>query len=381
MSNAALNLGILLRGLRRLHFALGSQDWEDALKALALADLSDSGMVRASLKAVWCRTHDETELFDAAFEAWAQLLRRPEKPPLIAQDTYLAQVARQRRQETLVPSPNWLIAPPKYPVPPMEDGVAVPLARGASVMERLSHEPMNRLSDAEMASLLLWRQPRPPLTRRSTRTRPGLKGDAWNPRETMRRGQAGDEWMTLWFDAQTEEPLPVTILLDMSGSMSGYFRPLIMFFHTRVRRERRLEIFAFSTRLNNITRALKVFHVDQALAEVASLTPDRGGGTRIAESLEHLWRRERGRGIHPNSRLVLISDGLEDGDGHGLRGWITRFERYLGRRIIWWNPYGYDGAQVRTASLAVLGQTADFRRIGSFKELDRAWEALSDGRK
>lgn len=381
MNPAVENLGVLMRSLRKLHFKLGPKDWEAGVRALETMGECDRVTMRAALKALWCRTRDEVVLFEVAFEAWVELLRRPERPSMLYQETYLTAVARQRRGAHLKPSPNWLMRPPEGSEGRSDQGLPVTLTRGASGRETLSDTRLDRLSDSELALLLDGMRPTKPLTMKAHRTRPGRTGIAWNPRDTMHRGQVGSEWLTLWFDSPEREPMPVTVLLDLSGSMQGYHRPLTIFLHALAHRERRLEVFAFSTRLTALTRALRYFHVDQALSEVALLTPDRGGGTRLSESLEILWRRERGRGVRPRSRLVLISDGMETGDGVALGVWLSRFSRYLGGRIYWWNPYGVERERVRTPSLHALLTVVEPHRIGTINELWGAWGSLDGGRK
>ncbi len=381
MNAAVENLGVLMRSLRRLQFKLGPKDWEAGVQALEMVGECDRATMRAALKAQWCRNREEAELFEAAFEAWVGLLRRPERPSILYQETYLTAVARQRRGARLNPAPNWLMRFPEGSETRFDEGLAVTLTRGASRQETLAETRLDRLSDGELALLLEGMRPSKPLTMKAHRTHPGRTGVAWSPRETMRRGQVGSEWVTLWFDSLEREPMPVTVLLDLSGSMQGYHRPLVIVLHALARRERRLHVFAFSTRLTALSRALRYVHVDQALSEVALLTPDRGGGTLLSQSLEALWRRERGRGVGPRSRLVLISDGMEDGDGVDLGVWLSRFSRYLGRPIYWWNPYGVQRENVRTPSLEALITFTEPHRIGTVNELWRAWESLNGGRK
>lgn len=376
------NLRVFLGGLRLLGFDVTMDDWRLAVIALASVDWRDEIAVEHALQALWCRSRQQVSLFSAAFRIWRDLLRRPEHLPAVAHETYLAQIARRRRQENLTAAPPWLMTPHRRAASAPTESLDQPLlfARGASRAERMAYQRLDRLSDEEMAALLAWYRPRRPLSVPSYLPKASVRGRDWNPNETIRRGRAGSEWVALYFDKPRLEPMPVTILLDMSGSMAGYHRPLLQFAHAMLRHERRLTVYAFSTRLTEVTRALRLMHVDQALAEVSALTPDRGGGTRLAESLERLWRHHRGHGVGSRSRLVLVTDGMEAA-GEPLALWLSRWQAFLHGRLWWWNPFHTDWRRIETRSLQLLARHSQMAEVSTFEQLNQAWENLDGGRK
>src|SRR5207249_8635998 len=104
--------------------------------------------------------------------------------------------------------------------------------------------------------------------RRSLRTEGEPFDRAWKARRTRRR--------------------PLVLILDVSGSMAPYSRPLVEFAHAASVTGRRVEAFCFGTRLTRITRAVRRRDPGDALAAVGAAVSDWEGGTRIGGSLKEL---------------------------------------------------------------------------------------------
>ncbi|MCY0877479.1 MAG: VWA domain-containing protein [Firmicutes bacterium] len=367
------NLGVLMRGLRRAHFPLGTADLKDALKALQCVNLADPVEVEAALAALWCRDWPSRQVFRAAFEQWVMLLLR-QSPDVVGLRTYLAEVASRRRDASKMGGVSW------FPQP--ADGElaneTVSFGVGATRDEVWRYRPLDRLSDDELHQLLTWYRPRRPLQGWARLYDAKPTGRRLNLGETMRRGREGSEWVRMYFDRPRLEPLRVTLLLDLSGSTQHYHRPLLQFLHAMMRHERALEVYGFSTRLTRLTPALRLTSVDRALAEVAALAPHRGGGTRIGDSLKDLWERERGRGIGGRSTLVVISDGFDE-ESEDLDRWLSRWAGYLHGRVHWWHPGPSDPRQSRIASVRTLAKHTRVWRIFTLNALGKAWEALQQG--
>jgi hypothetical protein len=127
------------------------------------------------------------------------------------------------------------------------------------------------------------------------------------------------------------------LLLDVSGSMAPYSRPLIEFAHAAAATGRRVEAFVFGTRLTRITRLLRRRDPNAALAEVGRSVADWEGGTRIGDSLRELLDEWSTRSALRGSVVVLCSDGLERGDPAILTRQVQRLSR-LAHKVIWVNP-------------------------------------------
>jgi uncharacterized protein with von Willebrand factor type A (vWA) domain len=106
--------------------------------------------------------------------------------------------------------------------------------------------------------------------------------------------------------------------------------------HAAVATHRRVEVFAFGTRLTRLTRELGVRDPDLALARAAEAVDDWSGGTRIGHSLGVL-NREYGRRLGRGAMVVILSDGWDRGEPELLADEMARLRRSA-HRVVWLNP-------------------------------------------
>jgi uncharacterized protein with von Willebrand factor type A (vWA) domain len=174
--------------------------------------------------------------------------------------------------------------------------------------------------------------------RPSRRYRQARDGQRFDLRRTLRRSlrTEGEPFHRAWKKRQSRRR-PLVLILDVSGSMAPYSRPLVEFAHAAAHAGRRVEVFCFGTRLTRITRALKTRDPEQAIAAVGATVSDWEGGTRIGESLKELLDRWSARTALRGSVVVLCSDGLERGDPQLLAAQMARLSR-LAHRLLWLNP-------------------------------------------
>ncbi len=172
----------------------------------------------------------------------------------------------------------------------------------------------------------------------SRRFRPSPRGDRFDMRRTLRRSlrTQGEPFSRAWRDRRTR-PRPLVLLLDVSGSMAPYSRPLLEFAHAAAAAGRRVEVFVFGTRLTRITRLVRSRDPDAALDAVGQSVVDWEGGTRIGESLKQLLDEWSARSALRGSVVILASDGLERGDPDVLAKQIERLGRLV-HRLVWVNP-------------------------------------------
>ena len=173
-------------------------------------------------------------------------------------------------------------------------------------------------------------------------------------------------------------PPPVVILLDISGSMERYTRLFLAFAHGLMRRQSRVQVLVFGTRLTHITRQLRHRDPDEALARADAAVADWRGGTRIATSLADFNRRWARRVLTGNAATLLVTDGL-DRDEHGELGLeAARLSRYS-RELIWLNPLlRFDGFEPRAAGIrAILPHVDRMLPMHNLDSLERLGELLS----
>jgi uncharacterized protein with von Willebrand factor type A (vWA) domain len=111
---------------------------------------------------------------------------------------------------------------------------------------------------------------------------------------------------------------------------------LLQYLHYCVAARRRVEAFAFGTRLTRITNELGGRDHDRALARASEAVTDFSGGTRIGAALAQL-NRLHGRRVGRGAVVVILSDGWDRGDPELLDVEMARLRRSA-HRMVWLNP-------------------------------------------
>ena len=188
-------------------------------------------------------------------------------------------------------------------------------------------------------------------TRRSVRAPAGRIPDLRRTvRETMRtHGEPAE----LFWRRRRQRLRPLTLILDISGSMADYSRNLLQFAYSTTRTSARVEVFCFGTRLTRITRELRRRRPDDALERTAGAVVDWEGGTRIGESLDAFVRDWGRRGACRGGIVVICSDGLDRGDPSVLATAIDRLSR-LCHRLVWLNPHKGNNVDFRPNTLGMM---------------------------
>jgi len=221
----------------------------------------------------------------------------------------------------------------------------VPAVARASRIELLRNKSFDRCTPEELAELAVLAAD---LVRRLPRRRSRRRGRApagtLDLRGTLRRSlRTGGEPFERRFRARRQAVRPLVLLLDVSGSMSGSSRALLVLAHALVRMHPRVGVYCFGTRLTSVTRELAGADPDEALRRAADTVEDWEGGTRIGDALKAFLDRAGHRGAARGATVVVYSDGLDVGDPELLRAQMERLER-LAYRVVWLNPLKRDPA-------------------------------------
>lgn len=188
-------------------------------------------------------------------------------------------------------------------------------------------------------------------TRRTTPAKAGRKLDVRRAaRETMR---AHGEPSELFWRHRLLRLRPLTLILDISGSMADYSRNLLQFAYSTTRTGAKVEVFCFGTRLTRITRELRRRRLDDALERTADTVLDWEGGTRIGESLTAFVRDWGRRGACRGGIVVICSDGLDRGDPAVLDAALDRLTR-LCHRVVWLNPHKGNTVDFQPSTLGMM---------------------------
>jgi len=324
------SLGALGAALRVQGSRVGVGELLAAHRALEAVDCCSREESRLALRAVLCSDRGDLSRFELAFAAvFGSGQVADDGNPL----EELGTIARQALPRAAIPGSA-------APAPgAAEESTAVPAAW--SDVELLREKDFSHYTEAEMALAreLIARLARRGPTRLSRRTRPVRRRRGHQPdlrrvlRASLRTG--GDPVHRHW-RAPRRRPRPVVLVCDVSGSMTPYARMLLQYLQASVAARRRVEAFAFGTRLTRITNELEGRDHDRALTRAAAAVSDFSGGTRIGAALAEL-NRVHGRRIGRGAVIVILSDGWDRGDPELLGAEMARLRRSA-HRLVWLNP-------------------------------------------
>jgi uncharacterized protein len=321
-------LSVLTGALRAQGMRVGLGELLTAHRALAAVDSGSREDARLALRTVLCCNHRDLERFEIAFVAVFGDGAVP-----VGEDPLEALGAIERSALPRAGIPGSAPRPAEGP-----DPIAVPAAY--SDVEMLGHKDFSQYTDAEMviARELIAQLARRGPTRLSRRTRPARRrSHTPDLRRVVRDSlRTGGEPVQRHWRAPSRRPRPLVLVCDVSGSMTPYARMLIQYMHALVAARRRVEAFAFGTRLTRITNELAGRDHDLALERAAAAVTDFAGGTRIGAALGEL-NRIHGRRVGRGAVVVILSDGWDRGEPDQLEREMARLRRSA-HRLVWLNP-------------------------------------------
>ena len=315
--------------LRAQGSRVGMGELLTAHAALEAVDCTSREDARLALRAVLCSDRGDLAKFDLAFMAVYGSGRPIGQSPF----DELGGIEKEAL-------PHAGLATGGAPPPPSDGGELSPVPSAWSDVELLRHKDFATYTDAEMAlaRLLIAQLARRGPTRLSRRTRPSRRrGHTPDLRRVVRASlrTAGEPIDRHW-RAPSRRPRPVVLVCDVSGSMTPYARMLLQYLHASVAARRRVEAFAFGTRLTRITHELGGRDHDRALERAAEAVTDFSGGTRIGDALATL-NRDHGRRVGRGAVVVILSDGWDRGEPEQLQAEMARLRRSA-HRLVWLNP-------------------------------------------
>jgi uncharacterized protein with von Willebrand factor type A (vWA) domain len=321
-------LAALTASLRAQGSRVGVGELLTAHRALAAVNCGSREDARLALRAVLCSGHADLERFDRSFVAVFGEGRLPGREHSLDE---LGAIEREALPHAGIPGSASRVGMHEDPVP-------VPAAW--SDVELLRHKDFAHYTDAEMALAreLIARLARRGPTRLSRRTRPvRRRSHVPDVRRVLRASmRTGGEPVYRHWRAPSRRPRPLVLVCDVSGSMTPYTRMLLQYVHASVAARRRVEAFAFGTRLTRITNELSGRDHDRALERAAGSVTDFAGGTRIGAALAEL-NRAHGRRVGRGAVVVILSDGWDRGEPAVLEDEMARLRRSA-HRLVWLNP-------------------------------------------
>lgn len=351
------------RALRRAGVPVDAARMALAQQAVLLVGLARDDF-SAALEAVFVAREQDRLVFRELFSAY---FRNPElAQKLLAQMLPSAESRaepakrRPRVAEALAP-----VRAARAPDAREDDQVDFDAAMTASERERLHSADFNQLSASEylLVQRLAQRVPLPLPRYRARRTRPGPHGSRADWPLTLQRAmRTGGELLEVPRRARLREPLPLLVLLDVSGSMERYVRLLLAFLHAATgpgSGAGRRDVFAFGTRLTDLTPAFACPDPDAMLERAGAAIADYSGGTRLAASLAQLRTQHARRLVGRRTLVLLVSDGLATDEPAALAQELAWLRRHTAR-LLWLNPLlRFDGYAPLARGAAELHRAAD----------------------
>ena len=360
------NLTAFGRALRRAGVATDSSRIALAAEAAMLVGVGSRLDLAAAMEAVMVSREQDRGVFRELFDAW---FRDPELAnKMLAQMLPSAEgkaepVKRRPRVREALAAPRAEVKPAQT-----EREVEFDAAMTASDRQRLQHADFNALGAAEyrlverLAREIALPVPTLPARRLRVSNGAGTHSRMHWPGVLHQAARTGGELVRLPRLARREQPLPLLVLVDVSGSMERYARLLLAFLHAATRPglggKGRRDVFAFGTHLTDLTPAFRLADTDAMLLAAGAGIDDFAGGTRLGDSLAELRQRHARRLTGRRTLVLVISDGLDTGEPEALKQelqWLGRHSRTL----LWLNPLlRYEGYSPLARGAAVLHRHA-----------------------
>lgn len=351
------------RVLRQAGMPVGTDRIKLALEALQVAGLDARSDFKATLAACLIGRAEHQSLFEQAFHIFWR------DPDLLGRVMAMLLPQAHSKPGTPPPPENRRLADalfprmPSQPLAPQEEQrIELDAHLSFSGRELLRQRDFETMSADEWAEAKRVLSSLRPFfeTRPTRRFRPAPHGRLdW--RATL-RAQGRHELAPLQWRRPRVKIAPLVILADISGSMSRYSRMLLHLAHglanpAERRHAPKVHSFVFGTRLTPVTRLLRQRDPDLAVAAVSRRVQDWSGGTRISACLHEFNRDWARRVLSSDATVLLITDGLEAGEGSAAESlaFEARRLRLSCRRLLWLNPLlRFEGFEPKAAGIRAL---------------------------
>ncbi len=355
------NLVGFARTLRRAGLQIDSSRIATSLAACELVGFADKHDISYALEAVLVSEEQDREVFRDLFDAYfkdPQLANKLLAQMLPSTEERAAPKTKTRVREALAPKK----VQGKAEAAKEEKKIDFDAAMTASDMHRVRHADFNALSASEycLVESLAREIPLAVPKFKSRRTSLANRGHRLDWARSMRNAvRTQGDLLQLRFRQPTLSPLPIVILVDISGSMERYARLLMAFLHASLRYHTRKHMFAFGTHLTDLSEPFGQPDTDKMLLQTSQLIDDFAGGTRLGSSLSELRKQHSRSFVGRRTLVLIISDGLDTGEQSELACQLQWLKLHCGK-LLWLNPLlRFDGYAPLAQGAAVMAKHCD----------------------
>jgi uncharacterized protein with von Willebrand factor type A (vWA) domain len=334
------NLMAFARALKQLGVKVSLSQVLDASRSLELVDIAQRADFRALLRANLILQKEDFPVFDMVFDCFwrEQSYERVPMETMEIEGTPTESDAPEGGDEEggLEEAVSDAAANENLQLENLDE-FAVPTYSPQELMNRKDFSEMGVEESRAIARAILLIATKI-ATQISRRKKVGRKGNAVDPRWTMRRSMKyGGEIIELVRRKRRIKKTRVVLLCDVSGSMDCYSRFLIQFMYGLQNELWGVETFVFSTSLSRITHLIRTKDIVNALEKISGSILGWSGGTNIGRSLHTFNRNFAPSMVTHRTVVVIISDGWDRGDVSLLEREMQDLKRRC-KKIIWLNP-------------------------------------------
>jgi uncharacterized protein with von Willebrand factor type A (vWA) domain len=375
------NVLLFARLLRAAGLQLGTGKIIHAIEAVNLVGVESQRNLHTALLSQFVTRHEQTPLFDQAFSLFWRNPRLMEK----LMGAMLPTVRTEKDQEQILRRlGEALYKSGELQTDPQEEEVELQANLSFSDREILQSKDFEQMSEVELqiARNMLQKLKLPVPDVRSRRFQASKQKARIDMRKTLQQSLRNSATIPLQFKRNRVRPPAIVVLCDISGSMAQYSRMFLHFMHAISNHRDRVHSFVFGTRLTNISRYLRNKDVDIALEATSRAVVDWSGGTRIGLCLEQFNRLWSRRVLSQGAVVILLTDGLDRGEGDELQKEMDRLSKSC-RQFIWLNPLlRYDKFEPKAQGiLSMLPYVDVFRSAHSVQSLAELPDLLSQSPK
>jgi uncharacterized protein with von Willebrand factor type A (vWA) domain len=334
------NMMAFARALKQLGIKVSLSQVLDASRSADLVDIGEKSDFRAMLRANLISQKEDFPVFDMVFDCFwrEQSYERVPMETMEIQGTPTESDAPEGGDEEggLEEATSEAIANENLQLENLDE-FSIPTYSPQELMNRKDFSEMGVEESRAIARAIMLIATKI-ATQISRRKKIGRKGNAVDPRWTMRRSMKyGGEVIELVHRKKRIKKTRVVLLCDVSGSMDCYSRFLIQFMYGLQNELWGVETFVFSTSLSRITHLIRTKDIVNALEKISGSILGWSGGTNIGRSLHTFNRNFAPSMVTHRTVVVIISDGWDRGDVSLLEREMQDLKRRA-KKIIWLNP-------------------------------------------